>query len=212
MKLYLYTIVRDYGFAPNPFYNCCTLATCKPRIRKGASVGDWVVGTGGKTKYNLTGHLIYAMKVDEVLDFNSYWNDPRFQGKRPVLNGSIKQLYGDNIYHRDRGQWVQADSHHSFEAGRPNAQNIVKDTNVDHLLIGKKFVYFGSAAPLVPERFRPYSVTDEDLSWSGRGHRVMSHAFATAFESWLENLNQWGLCGMPLEFNRYDHLLRSHGK
>jgi len=78
MKLYSYIVARDFGFAPNPFYGCCTLATCKPRIRKSASIGDWVVGTGAKTKYNLAEHIIYAMKVDEVMDFDSYWKDPRF--------------------------------------------------------------------------------------------------------------------------------------
>jgi hypothetical protein len=39
-------VARDYGFAPNPFFGVCTLATCKPKIRKAAAIGDWVVGTG----------------------------------------------------------------------------------------------------------------------------------------------------------------------
>ena len=67
MKLFTYIVARDYGFAPNPFHGSCTLATCKPQIRSSASIGDWVVGTGAKTTYDLAGHLIYAMKVDEVL-------------------------------------------------------------------------------------------------------------------------------------------------
>lgn len=37
-------VARDYGFAPNPFFGVCTLATCKPRIRSVAQIGDWVVG------------------------------------------------------------------------------------------------------------------------------------------------------------------------
>src|SRR2546422_7348702 len=30
-----------------------SLATCKPRIRSSAGVGDWVIGTGAKGKYRL---------------------------------------------------------------------------------------------------------------------------------------------------------------
>src|SRR5690606_38071338 len=118
MKLYSYVVARDFGFAPNPFFGFCTLATCKPRIRKHASVGDWVVGTGAKLTYGYSGRLIYAMKVSEILDFDTYWNDPRFTQKRPNLFGSLQVLYGDNIYHRIGKRWAQADSHHSKEKGR----------------------------------------------------------------------------------------------
>ena len=44
MKGYSYIVARDYGFAPNPFYGMCTLATCKPLIRKHSEVGDYVIG------------------------------------------------------------------------------------------------------------------------------------------------------------------------
>jgi hypothetical protein len=57
MRLFSYVVARDYGFAPNPFHRHCTLATCKPGIRARAAVGDWVIGTGAKTKYRLEGHL-----------------------------------------------------------------------------------------------------------------------------------------------------------
>ena len=42
-SLFSYVVRSDGGFAPNPFFGYCTLATCKPRIRKGALVGDWIV-------------------------------------------------------------------------------------------------------------------------------------------------------------------------
>ena len=71
MKLYSYVVRYDFGFAPNPFHGFCTLATCKPGIRRTASVGDWVIGTGS-ADYDLVGRLVYAMKVAEVLDFNAY--------------------------------------------------------------------------------------------------------------------------------------------
>jgi len=37
----------------------------------------------GAAKPNLGGHLCYWMRVDEILDFGAYWNDPRFRRKRP---------------------------------------------------------------------------------------------------------------------------------
>jgi len=206
MKLFTYIVARDFGFAPNPFYGYCTLATCKPQIRSSASIGDWVVGTGAKGGYNLAGYLIYAMKVDEVMDFDSYWNDQRFPSKRPVMNGSLKQLYGDNIYHQGDGQWIQADSHHSLDNGWPNRNNIDRDTRVNRLLISREFVYYGSAAPIIPKYFRPYRPTDEDLCCPGQGYRVRSHEFATALESWLDNRGEWGVQGMPLEFSAHNRI------
>ena len=38
-------------------------------IRKGAAIGDWVVGTGSKG-YGLEGRLVYAVKVSETLTFD----------------------------------------------------------------------------------------------------------------------------------------------
>ena len=34
MKLFSYVVARDFAFAPNPFHGYCTLATCKPIIRR----------------------------------------------------------------------------------------------------------------------------------------------------------------------------------
>lgn len=34
-KLYAYKMTHDTGFAPNPYFGVCTLACCKPRIRRG---------------------------------------------------------------------------------------------------------------------------------------------------------------------------------
>ena len=39
MKLSAYIVSTDAGLAPNPFWGVCTLAVCKPRIRRFAEVG-----------------------------------------------------------------------------------------------------------------------------------------------------------------------------
>ena len=59
MTLYSYTIAIDTGFAPNPFNGFCTLACCKPGIRRTAQDGDYVVGIGPKGSGN---RVVYAMR------------------------------------------------------------------------------------------------------------------------------------------------------
>ncbi len=84
MRLYSYKVRYDIGFAPNPFHGVCTLATCKPRIRAGASVGDWVVGVGSASQGTL-GRLVFGMQVEEKMTFDEYWDDERFQSKKPIV-------------------------------------------------------------------------------------------------------------------------------
>ena len=205
MKIYSYIVARDYGFAPNPFFGFCTLATCKPKIRKRASIGDWIIGTGAKKKYHFAGRLIYAMQVDETLNFESYWKDQRFIRKRPNPNGSLKQMYGDNIYHLAGERWVQADSHHSQENGDANSDNVKNDTKVDRMLIATKFVYWGKSAILIPQRFRSFGETKEDICSAGRYYRCCfkEKGLEDAFVEWLEGEGAWGFQGEPLEFAKH---------
>lgn len=150
-KSYSYVVARDYGFAPNPFNGILTLAACKPVIRKGADVGSFVIGFTNKENGN---KLLYMMKVSEVCTFDQYWKDSRFLCKRPTMNGSLKSMYGDNIYHHDNdGKWIQEDSHHSLSKGVLNIENLQRDTgSTDHVLISNEFFYFGKNAVDIPKR------------------------------------------------------------
>lgn len=139
----MYVVDRDFGFAPNPFHGYCTLATCKPGIRSGAQVSDWVIGMGG-ARLEATGRWLFAMRVTETLSFNDYWLNPSHRDKKPVRNGSSKMIVGDNIYHCDAPAkgWIQADSHHSNPDGTPNPHNIANDTKADRLLLSRHFCGF----------------------------------------------------------------------
>lgn len=183
MRLYSYVIERDYGFAPNPFHGVCTLATCKKVIRRKANVGDWVVATGS-AKYHRTGQLVCAMRVSETMAFDEYWNDPRFQLKKPVMNGSRMMAYGDNIYRRGpNGNWVQADSHHSLEGGAVNTKNLDDDTETDRVLIAEEFWYLGSSALEIPSQFRGQGPAD---ICAVRGHKVnFVDGLVDEFLAWL---------------------------
>lgn len=151
-KAFSYIVKRDYGFAPNPFYGVLTLATCKQRIRKAAGIGDFIIGNADSEH----GHkLIYMAKVSEVLTYDQYWEDKRFGRKKPVMNGSLKKMYGDNIYHRGtNGKWIQEDSHHANNDGTVNTHNLDRDTGItDHILVCNEFVYLGRSMVDLPSEY-----------------------------------------------------------
>lgn len=106
------------------------------------------MGVGG-VRLKATGKCVYLMQVTEILTFNDYWSDARFQRKQPFRNGSLVMMVGDNIYHQEDGSeiWVQEDSHHSNPDGTPNLQNLRRDTGSVKVLISEHFYYFGKDAP-----------------------------------------------------------------
>ena len=151
MRIYSYVVARDYGFAPNPFHGYCTLATCRPDIRSYANIGDWVIGTGSASRNDLN-KLIYAMRVDEIISYQDYFSDKRFQAKKPDLTKSAKFNFGDNIYSKNqKNEWVVLDSHHYREGGNKNEANIRKDTSKPTVLVSQNFIYFGENSIDIPE-------------------------------------------------------------
>jgi hypothetical protein len=199
VRLFSYVVARDFGFAPNPFFGVCTLCTCKPQIRARAAVGDWIVGTGSKS-LGRQGYLVFAMEVSETLTYDQYWADPRFRAKRPNLRGSLKQAFGDNIYHHDSrsGEWRMLDSHHSLNDGRPNPENVQHDTKTPRVLVATNFTYWGGRGPAVPKRFRSFN--GEDVVCTNRGHRSrFPPALVNTFVTRLRAFER-GYLGEPLEW------------
>lgn len=198
MGYYSYKIEHDFGLAPNPFGEYCTLAVCKSDIRKNKKlkIGDWIFGTGSAKLKNLN-HLIYAMQVDEKITIEQYWDDPRFQYKKPVINGSLVQMYGDNFYHRDRktNEWIQEDSAHSLEGGILNKEHLITDTGGEFVLISQTFYYFGDAAFKIPDQF---------LDICNQGRNIKSTAIpilvADQFVKWLTENNTIGIHGDPINW------------
>ncbi|HUA12810.1 MAG TPA: hypothetical protein VMA83_12510 [Solirubrobacteraceae bacterium] len=196
--MYSYVVARDFGFAPNPFFGWCTLATCKPEIRRTAKRGDWILGTGSADKRR-SGQAIYAMCVQETMTFAQYWADPRFNRKHPNLRASHKIAFGDNIYRPDDdGGWHQLDSHHSLHDGSANPLNVGTDTRVDRVLASQEFIYWGRSGPTVPERLRSFGEAHEDLCCHNRGHRCrFDGALVAAAVAWIDSFPDRGLQGRP---------------
>lgn len=195
MRFFSYVVRWDHGFAPNPFYGICTVATCKPGIRKAAAVGDFILGTGSAAR-NLAGRATFLMRVEKIVDFNAYWSDPKFSRKIPVMNGSLQQRFGDNIYHRVNGKWVQTDSRHSQVRAKPNLRNLRRDTSTtDRVLIGSEFTYWGGYGPRIPQRLSGFV-------HAAPGYRAsFSPAEMSRFLKWLgEDGATKGMIGEPIEW------------
>lgn len=201
MALHSYVVRYDSGFAPNPFYGYCTLATCKPDIRRTAELGDWIVGSGSDArKVRRGGYLVYAMRVTEDMTFEQYDADPRFAAKKPYRSGSRKQSCGDNIYYRDAvsGAWMQRDSFHSRDDGSPYPDHVKRDTGVNRVLISNDFVYFGGYGPKLPG-FR--DTADRVLCKSGIGQSRFDYpVMVEQFCQWLANLGVRGYQDAPFEW------------
>ncbi len=128
--LFSYVVDHDTGFAPNPYHGYCTLAQCKfskngrrRNIIELAKKGDWIVGTGGRSKRSAGhGRIVYAMKVTNVLTLKEYFKDRRFvEKKRSKQNPS-----GDNLQ----------------ECTNDNRRSV---------LISSRFWYFGMRAKRIPK-------------------------------------------------------------
>ena len=193
MRLYSYIMTYDTGFAPNPFHGYCTLATCKPTIRKTAQVGDWIIGTGSKKmntcpgKIDRSGYLVYAMRVTEGMTFAEYWIDPRFWNKRPVKDGGKMWECGDSIYFKgpctnelEQVEWCY---HCPADKGR--------DINPDRVLISGDFVYWGGEGPPTPPKFAGLVSTTQ-------GHKCrFPEGDVRKFVEWLRGTGDRGVVSKP---------------
>lgn len=201
MAYYSYKIEHDFGLAPNPFWGYCTLAVCKSKIRRNVNlkIGDWVIGTGS-VKLKKLHHLIFLMQVEEKISMNDYWNDSRFDIKKPVINGSLVQMYGDNIYHQVEmsNEWIQEDSAHSLDEGLQNKGHVTRDTGGKFVLISKTFYYFGDTCPKIPTEFL-------DICCEGRDIKSNSISTETAddFIKWVKSNFEIGIHGDPISWDIY---------
>lgn len=202
-KVFIYVVARDFGFAPNPFHGCCSLATCKPKIRSKAEIGDWIIGFGG-SRLKAAGRCIFAMQITEKITFDEYWSNPMYIDKKPIRNGSQRMMVGDNIYHYDSAanRWHQADSHHSQADGSVNPDNLQRDTSTKYVLISRHFFYFGMDAPQIPQELQ-----DAIGFKNGIGHRVYNGTTCVDLINWL-HITFLGLLNTvmadPFDFDKSD--------
>lgn len=165
MRLHTYTIYSDSGFAPNPYWGYCTLATCKPGIRREAAVGDWVMATGAEKNVGRD-RLVYVMRIEEKMAYEGYYRDPRF-AEKIVRNPDVSpECRGDNMFFIDGNRrWRRSPL--SFR--HAELWRVRKDLEGRFVLIAKDdFWYFGREAVVLPLEFR-------SLIYSGGGDTSAVH-------------------------------------
>ena len=198
MHCFRYRMDHDYGFAPNPFWGTLTLATCKAQIRnsRALAIGDWIVGLGSVAMGN-EDTIVYAAQVKESIPFDQYWVDERFQVKKANINGTMVQMYGDNVYHTVEGKVVQEPCAHSND---PNGQHKKSDTSGKNVLICEFFYYFGDQAPKLPKELAYIGDTGNPRAIR---YTDLDDAKIQAFVDWLAANYEPGIHGDPCNWKEF---------
>ena len=137
--IWSYVVVHDGGSAPCVDNNILTLCICKPLIRRGANIGDWIVGFAKKKMG--TNLIIYVAEITEKISMEAYFSDAK-----PRL---------DKIYNLENGNLV----HYGGEIHN-TPKNWRTDLSGKYCLISKNFWYFGKS-PIsnieeLDELYHPY--------------------------------------------------------
>lgn len=179
-RLFSYCIPWDDGAAPNPFWGVCTLAICKPRIRRAAEPGDWVVATGSmhSPMGDVSGMLVYAMRVRAKLTMASYdqWTEQFLPSKVPdLLSVDPRRWVGDSIYDFSTDP-------PDLRLGVHGMANRQRDLGGGYVLVSDHFYYFGDHPQPLPKKLL-------SIVLQAQGHR--SHAndpYRDELVSWIESL------------------------
>jgi len=181
VRLFSYTIPIDDGAAPNPFGGMISLAICKPGIRRAAKEQDWIAGLGSKKAKigDLSGKLVYAMRVQEVLSLREY--DLQAASRWPhriprPTSADLSQRLGDCIYDYSGGS---DPSQRPGVHGRTNRETDLSGKNV---LISRDFYYFGSQAIDLPKHL-------DKIRHQTQGHKSKANdPYVAQFETWIRGL------------------------
>jgi hypothetical protein len=178
--LFSYCIPVDDGAAPNPFWELCTLAICKPAIRRVAKKGDWVVGTGSVDSPigNISGKVVYAMRVSEKKTMRGYdqFTSSELPNKIPQMDhDDRRRRCGDSIY--------------DFSTFPPSPRPSVhgegdRDTDLGgrYVLLSDHFFYFGDQPVALPE-------TLLGIVKQGQGHRSGDNSkYVDDFVNWIHSM------------------------
>jgi hypothetical protein len=178
--LFSYCIPYDDGAAPNPFWGLCTLAICKPVIRRVSDIGDWVVGTGSVNSPigDVSGKVVYAMRVTQKMTMKEYdqFTQSKLPRKFPLMNSrDPRRNCGDSIY--------------DFSTPTPSLRPSVHDENNrstdlsgEYVLISNHFFYFGNRPVPLPKKLL-------EIVKQGQGYRSSANAaYFDAFIDWIYSL------------------------
>lgn len=180
MTLYSYCVKHDSGAAPNPFWGICTLVICKPKIRKTANIGDWIVGLGSTNSPigDISDCVVYAMQVTEKMSLKEYDNYCKdfLPNKIPNRKSRIYDLHvGDCIYDYSTEPFPKLRwSVHTKE-------NRNTDLSGKFALLSTNFYYFGDKPIQLPKDLHP-------IIHRTQGHKSDANfPYIEIFIKWIEN-------------------------
>ena len=192
-SLYSYIVRIDDGAAPNPFNGMCSLAICKPAIRRTAKVGDWIVGLGAiapPSGTDLSGRVVYAMRVGEILTLREYdsFAKQRWPYRIPdIRSAELSRKLGDCIY-----DYSEGGESPKLRPSVHTAANMATDLSGEKVLLSWEYFYFGREAICLPEELHP-------IIHQGQGHRRPSNDdYLDSFVEWIQNCGyEIGMHGWP---------------
>lgn len=215
-RLFTYKVAYDGGSAPNPYHNICTLAICKPAIRRVAKPNDVIVGLACAPDDT---RIVYCMVVEHVLPWSQYIQ--ACTGKGEVPTGMSPHHLRKKVPNSasDPGDCIWTDAHKYVDAlpswsSHGGPEEFDRDVrNGENVLLSGKFWYFGKGDE------HEIRLDRDKLSAliPGRGHRSNSNtgfreAFVDFFNSELRshNIAGYGRYGTPaLGPDVVDEALRS---
>jgi hypothetical protein len=172
MKIYAYLVPIDDGAAPNPYGGVCTLAICKPNLRKIAQEDDWIIGL------DFDNRLIYTMKVTKVLSLKEYdsFTKEKLNIKIPdTKSKDIEKQMGDSVYDFSAEDITLRKSVHS----RCTKEMDLAGKNV---LLSSCFYYFGSEPKTLPKEFK--DIVNPDIDFI-----QVNEELEKSFFKWLDKQN-----------------------
>jgi hypothetical protein len=197
-------VKSDSGAAPNPFWGICTLVICKPKIRKTAKIGDWIVGLGSKNSpiKDISDCVVYAMQITEKMsleDYDSYCKE-FLQNKIPNKRSRDYSLrVGDCIYDYSSEPFPKL----RWSVHREENRNT--DLGGKFALLSKNFYYFGDKPIKLPKDLHP-------IIHRTQGHKSNSNfPYVKKFITWIENLGYgknklFGDPQLKKEFSKFSDL------
>ncbi len=193
MTVYSYCLRFDDGAAPNPYWGVCTLAICKPAIRRSAEEGDWVVGLGSKHSPlgDISLQMVYAMEVTKVLSMRHYdaFCRKSLRAKVPDwTNSDFRRKMGDCIYDFD----YRSDEP-TLRRSIHSEENRETDLSGRNVLLSENFYYFGDKPVALPDQLLA-------LVHPTQGHKSCANdPYVGEFFRWIERAG-WkknGVFGEP---------------
>lgn len=177
-RLFTYKVAHDGGSAPNPYHGVCTLAICKPAIRRVAKFGDVIVGLACTPDDR---RLVYCMVVDHALPWAEYIRACAGTGEMPhgIDAPSLKKKVPHSASDPGDCIWTVADRFEDAKessSGHDGIEDWARDVgNGLNVLLSRRFWYFGRGDQYVIR-------LGEELAdlVPGRGHRSDSNGWLRA--------------------------------